>query len=333
MHQAMNAARFSPFLFAAILLGSSAHARPSADDKRNANALVLEGQRLLSAGDGPAALAKFQAAYAVMRAPTTGLNVAMAFEAMGKLVEARAMVNTIIRLPQKPDEPASFRQARATAAAAVEALNSRIPSLVLRIEGAPNKFLIAMVDGEKIPPESLTEPLPLNPGKREIVVTASGYQTARATVELVEGVQEPVEVPLVLARDPNAPSSEQEDGAAPARNNVLFYTGIALSGALAAVGVGTAIGAALAAQKRYDEWDQARCTAKPTPSCYSNFDQQENKRFLLGNTAAWTFIGAAAAGGGTLAYVLLTKTPADTASKQAFWISPTVGGVVVQGRF
>jgi hypothetical protein len=325
MHQAMNAARISPFILAALLLGSSAHADPSADDKRNANTLVLEGNRLLKAGDAYAALAKFQAAHEILRTPTTGINVATAYEALGQLVEARAMVFEVSHLPTQPNEPFSFLQARASAKAAIEALDSRIPSLALRIQGAPKETVTATVDGNKVPSNLLAEPFSRNPGKHEIVVTAPGYRTARTTVELVEGMTKPVEVPLVLERD--------EDASTPTRNNVFVYAGITVSGTLAAVALGTGIGAALTEEKANADWEAANCTRTDKDRCYMKFDEQEAKRVVLGSTAVWTAVGAVAVGGGTLAYILLTKAPENKPAKQTVRVSPTLGGIVVWGAF
>jgi hypothetical protein len=333
---AMIAARFSPFILAALLLGPSVHAEPSATDKRNASTLVLEGRRLLTAGDARAALVKFQSAHDILRAPTTGLDVAAAFEALGQLVEARGMVYEVSQLPAEPNEPFAFKQARADAAAAVEALDSRIPSLVLRIEGAPKEAVTATVDGEKVPVGAMTTLLARNPGKREVVIMAPGYRTARATVELVEGELKPVEVPIVLEREVmpvKAPPPQKKEEPMPTESNGLIYAGIAVSGVLAAVAVGTGIGSALVKQKGKDDWEAAGCPAMPTRTCYSNFNEQERLRVLLGNAAVWEAIGAVAVGGGTLAYALLTRTPETKSPRQAVWVSPTVGGVVVQGTF
>jgi len=323
-------------LSAALLLGSSVHADPSAADKRNASTLALEGRRLLDAGNARAALVRFQDAHKIMRDPTTGLDVAAAFEALGQLVEARAMVYEVSRLPVQPNEPPAFRQARATAASAVEALDSRIPSLMLRIEGAPKEAVTATVDGEKVPAESLTTLLVRNPGKREVVVTAPGYRTARATVELVDGVTKPVEVPLVLEREvvaAGARSPQQKDEPTPIRNSGLIYAGIAVSGALAVVGVGTAIGAVVVENKSVDDWNDAGCTGNERDECYLHFNEQENERFLLANTAFWTFIGAAVVGGGTLAYALTSKKPEKTSPKQGVRVEPTMGGIRIRGTF
>ncbi|NUQ76065.1 MAG: hypothetical protein HUU21_21200 [Polyangiaceae bacterium] len=258
----------------------------------------------------------------------------MAFEAMGKLVEARAMVVKVGQLPGETIEPWAHKQARASAASAIEALDTRIPSLVLRIQGAPKETVTATVDGFPVPAESLAAPLQFNPGKREVVVTAPGYRTARTTVELVEGVVQPVEVPIALEREAISTASHQNDDSKPVRNDAIVYAGIGVSGALAVVGVATAIGAAMAEQKSYDDWEQANCTAMPTPSCYNNFNEQENKRFLLANTAIWSFIGATVVGTGTLVYALVVKKPEKPSpQRQAVYVEPAVGGILVRGTF
>jgi hypothetical protein len=333
MHQAMNAARFSPFLLAAVLLGSSVHAEPSADDKRNANALVLEGRRFLSAGDARNALAQFQAAYAITRAPTTGLDVATAFEALGQLVEARAMVYEVSHLPVQANEPFAYLQARSTAASAVEALDSRIPSLVLRIEGAPKETITVTVDGEKVPAESLTAPYPRNPGKREVVVTAPGYKTARATVDLVEGESKPVEVPIVLEREavpvkPRPPQPKNEP--TPTRSNGLLYAGSAVAGGLAVVALGTFIGA----EALYGPAED-RLAGKCESDCKAEFESLTSTQQVLGYTSLVTIIGAGVVGGATLAYWWSGKKSDDgeKGPRGAFVVMPGGGGVFVSGHW
>lgn len=318
---------------AVLLLGSSVQADPSADYNRNANTLTSEGRSHLKAGDAPAALIKFQAAYAIMRAPTTGLEVATAFEAMGKLVEARAMVYRVSQLPAQPNEPFADKQARATAVSALEALNSRIPSLVLRIEGAPKEVVTATVDGEKVSAESLTAPLPLNPGKHEVVVTAPGYRTARATVELVDGESKPVEVPIGLEREvaPVKPSPpRQQDKPAPTSDNGIVYAGIGVSGALAAVGVGTAIGAWALYGPAED-----KLAGKCESNCKAEFESLTSTQQALAYTSMLTFVGAGLVGSATLAYWALGKKSdqAEKGPRGAFVVMPGGGGVFVSGRW
>jgi hypothetical protein len=333
LHLAMSTARISSFILAALLLGSSAYAQSSEADKHNASALTLEGQRLLKVGDARAALAKFQAAHEVLRAPTTGLDVAMAYEALGELVEARAMVHEVSQLPAQPNEPFAYKQARATAASAIEALDSRIPSLVLRIEGAPKEAVTATIDNDKVPPESLTAPYPRNPGKREVVVTAPGYKTARATVELVEGESKPVEVVLVLVREAaplKAPPLPQQHEPAPTRSSALIYLGAGITGTLAVVGVGTMIGVKALYGPAED-----KLAGKCDRDCASEFDSLTSIQKALAYTSFFTFIGAGIVGGATLAYGATGKN-SDEAEKGphgAIVVTPGGGSFVVTGRW
>jgi hypothetical protein len=329
----MNAARFSPFILAALLLGSSVHAEPSVDDKRNANTLTLEGRRLLSAGDARAALAKFQGAHELLRAPTTGLDVATALEALGQLVEAREMVYEVSRLPIQPNEPFAFAQARSNLAAVIDALDSRIPSLVLRIEGAPNDIVVATVDDKKIPAERLTVPLSFNPGTREVVVTAPGYQTARATVKLVEGVTKPVEVPITLEREVVAvkiPLPPPKVEPAPTRNIGLIYAGIGASGALAAVAAGTAIGVGALYGPAED-----RLAGECERDCKTEFVRLTSTQQALAYTSIFTLIGAGVVGGATLVYWATGKNSNNTEAglRGSFVVMPGSGGVFVTGRW
>jgi hypothetical protein len=331
LHLAMSTARISSFILAALLLGSSAYAQSSEADKHNASALTLEGQRLLKVGDARAALAKFQAAHEVLRAPTTGLDVAMAYEALGELVEARAMVHEVSQLPAQPNEPFAYKQARATAASAIEALDSRIPSLVLRIEGAPKEAVTATIDNEKVPPEALTAPYPRNPGTREIVATAPGYQTARTTVELVEGESKPVEVVLVLAREVapvKAPPPPQL--LAPTRSSTLIYLGIGVTGTLALVSAGTVIGAVALYGPAEDKL-HGPCDSK----CQEEFNRLTSTQQALAYTSVFTGIGAGLVGVTTLAYGLTGKTSYDIekGARGAFVVMPGGGSFVVTGRW
>ncbi|WP_437281547.1 hypothetical protein WME90_13610 [Sorangium sp. So ce375] len=175
-----------------------ARAEPSAADRQTARTLLIEGRKKRDAGDVAGAREDFQAAHALVRAPTTGLDLARADEALGRLIEARETAYEVVHLPLGSDEPSAFTQARATAAAMVEQLEARIPSLLLRVEGAAPDQLEARVDGQPIPRAALPYPRKLNPGRHEVVVTAPGFQTARREVTLKQAERAPVEVRILL---------------------------------------------------------------------------------------------------------------------------------------
>lgn len=204
----------------AVALGSlAAQAEPSAADRQTARTLLIQGRKKLADGDARGALGDFKAAHALMHVPTTGLDLARAYEALGELVEARATASDVSQIPVGRNEPAAFNQARASAAELTAALEARIPSLLLRIEGAPEDRIVARVDGELIPREAFTQARKLNPGPHEIVVEASGFVTERREIALKDAEVVPVEVHVVLAaiRAAQAPGKTAPAAVAPAR--------------------------------------------------------------------------------------------------------------------
>jgi hypothetical protein len=178
---------------------------PSATDRQTARTLLIEGRKKLDAGDAKGAFANFKAAHALMRVPTTGLDLARAQEALGQLVEARATAYEVAHLPVAPNEPAAFTRARSDAAAMMERLEASIPSLALRVDGAAAGRVEVRVDGELVPGEALGAPRKLNPGRHEVVASADGFRTERREVTLKKGERTPAEVRLVLMKLAESP--------------------------------------------------------------------------------------------------------------------------------
>lgn len=304
-------------LSATLLFSSSLHAEPSLEEKL-------------------AALEKSQAAYAKHRTPSAGFAVAAAYEALGQLVEARAMVNRVTEIPPSPAEPLADKQARANVKPALEALDTRIPFLVVRIWGVPLELVTAKVDDIPMPLDSVNSPQPTNPGKHEIVVTAPGYNPAQTTVVLAEGVLKPVEASLKLVRvgdsPPCAESPPPEDKTG--LNKTFLYTGVAVSGGLAAIGLGTMIGAFILKGNANDVI--LRNCGESCKDEDAEFDAIESKKATLSYVSIGSFIGAGVAGGLTLAY-WMRQRPSKEKDKStgASWVvMPTTnGGVMVSGRW
>ena len=121
------------------------------------------------------------------------------------IVEARDTAIAVTRLPTKPREPAPFVKARAEATKLVDALEPRIPSVQIAVEGPPvGTHVDITLDGVSVPSKSLELARKTNPGKHSIQATANGYTDATTEVTLAEG--ETVNVKLSLARLPEKPS-------------------------------------------------------------------------------------------------------------------------------
>ena len=131
----------APFLLAFLLAVFGAapvvHAQEAPDkEKLAAREIVIEGDRLLEAGDAAGALQNYTAAYHLVHAPTVGLRIAKAQAALGRLRQALTSAEEAARLPVEPGEHAAFAEARSNATALAAELVERIPVLELVVTPA-----------------------------------------------------------------------------------------------------------------------------------------------------------------------------------------------------
>lgn len=180
-------------------------------------------------GDHENALALYVAAYQLARVPTLGLEIAKSQVALGKLVEAKATADEVIRLPVKPGEPLVLSQARAAAAELSLALTQRIPTISFLILPIGTKAHIEL-DGVELKPSSAGSPSKVNPGTRHIRVESTGYDRLEQDVELAEGEHRKLELQLnrdasggaapPLASPPSADAAATGDAAETAREPI-----------------------------------------------------------------------------------------------------------------
>ena len=83
----------------------------------------------------------------MLRVPSLGLWSARALAKLGKLVEAEARYLEVIRLPTSVGDEAIQEQARQDARNERAELARRIPSVLVRIEGAPAAEVAVTIDG------------------------------------------------------------------------------------------------------------------------------------------------------------------------------------------
>jgi hypothetical protein len=338
--------RLPAALFASLLLSaaSPAYADPSQADRDTARNAVIAGRDKLNHGDPHAALELFQKAHAIMHVPTTGLFLARAQEALGQLLHARATALEVTQIPLVPDENQAFTDARKAAAEKIEQLDKRIPSLVLRINGAPREALLATVDGTRIPMAELSSPRKLDPGPHEVVIKAPGYPTVRRTVTLKDGEAAPVEVPVTLV-------SETVVGPAGTSGEMGWRRWAILgTGGVAVMGLGVGVGLHVAANAKLEEAkSQGDAMQKDTPNTYhvcGTMGYPGNKAgcdklldtlhthdtLARGALAGYVVGGAAAAG-----TVLLLAWPKLAPQRTGVLIAPVLGsqlaGATVSGTF
>ena len=204
----------APLLVAALTFSAIAAAEPSAADKETARALMTAGRQDRTKGDLQAALKAFAAADAIMRVPTTGMEVARSQVALGLLVEARDTALQVMRLPVLPREPGPFKAARDAAASLSEELQTRIPSLTVTVKNAPEGATPTVtIDGAVLSAEAMDAPRKLNPG-RHVITAKAGAAEKKQEVELAEQEAKSVAIELP-SPEPGQATNDESTSPAP----------------------------------------------------------------------------------------------------------------------
>jgi hypothetical protein len=190
-----------------LALGSrEAGAEPTAADKETARSLLNTGDRKRDANDLQGALKAYRAADAIMGVPTTAIEVAKVEERLGLLVEARDSVLRVTRFPVSSTEPRAFQQARAAAERLAADLSSRIPSIQVKVRGAPLDDVTLEFDGALVPKAAAWMARKVDPGQHSVVASAQGY--LRATAKVVIAERETREIDLQLWPAPSNASAQ-----------------------------------------------------------------------------------------------------------------------------
>ena len=274
---------------AALLLTATgtAHAQSLAD-RETARSLMDEGDKLRDAGDMKGALKKYEAADAIMKVPTTGLEVARAHAALGQLLEAREVLGRVLRSPAKAGEPAPFTAARKAADTLNAELATRIPSILVVVTGVePSETPQVTVDGDAIPPAALGVPRKVNPGAHGVVVKVGSFEK-NVDVTVAERENKTVTVDVKAEPPPVTNDGAAPDGstAEPVRGSstgkVLMLSGFGV--AVIGVGVGAVTGIMSLTQTNDLK---AKC---PNDQCPPGSEGDIDSAKSLGNIATAAFV-------------------------------------------
>lgn len=166
---------------------SPAHAQNVSESERlAAREQFMQGDQLQREGKFAEALEKFQRAQRLFSAPTNLLRVAQCQAALHRLVEATTTYRTLINTPLPAGSPAAFQQAIDQARAELPQVEPRVPRIKIDILPKDIPNLTVQVDGERVNPVLIGEPLARDPGTHRINAIAPGYAPAEATLVLRE---------------------------------------------------------------------------------------------------------------------------------------------------
>ena len=303
-------------LLAASLAAGSAHAQ-SAQEKEQARQLFEKGKQERDKGDWSSALRSFKAADAIMQVPTTRLAVARAQVALGQLVEAREAAHSVEKIPVAKKETLPFIDARASAKELAAELDTRVPSLTVKIVNAPAEPVTVAIDGNKVQESELSAKR-LNPGKHVIVGTA-GAREVKVAIDLAErdateaslDFTPPKQEPIAAPKDYDQPQNE-------GKRSPLVWAGLGI--AVVGVGVGSVTGILSMSEK--STADESCRDGKCPPQAHDALDA--SKTFATVST-----IGFIAAGVGVVLAgvgLALGKTPKQEAGLTVHFTGSGVGG-------
>lgn len=305
-----------------------AGAEPTPQEKETARALMDRGDESFERKRYAAALEAYAGAHAIMRVPTTALEVAKAHEALGNLVEARDALLEAMRFPKSPGEPAAYTSARAEAEQRATALGDRIPSIVVALEGLPHGSEPRVtIDRVALPPAAALLPIKVNPGRHQVLVSSDA--TYDATKDVVLGERQNITVTIALKV---RPVSERPTAAAPSSSGSPLRTAGWITGGVGVAGlvVGTVFG--LQASSKQDD---ANCPGNVCKDETSATTLRSANDAATISTIAFVAGGVLTVGGVTL-WLLGSSSSTRTASVRLSPLVPTSSspaGLAATGTF
>jgi len=205
----------SKFILAALVIATAAGpaaAAPTDADKATARTLFFSALEARKAGDHDKAADLFDRSNRLYPAPTAALGLARSLEATGKWVKATETFHRILRRTPDDDAPKAFDLARRAARKELNELQTRMPKLVIAVEGAAADAVVVTIDGAVVPAAALGVERPTDPGPHEVRVLGDGYVTVAREVELTEGQR----LEVTLAVDEARPDEAEVEVARPA---------------------------------------------------------------------------------------------------------------------
>jgi hypothetical protein len=325
---------------------ASAQQQHSAGDVAQARELFNQGLALRESGDLGGAIEKLRAAHGLASTPITGVELGRTYLSAGKLVEAREVLLSVGRLPLESRETQRSATARADATQLAEQMRTRIPSLLVKVNGVPLDSVAVTIDGAAVATEALTAPRLVNPGLHEIVATSTSGGNASTKVDVKEGESRSVELRIVFVGVPSAKTPLPADGtpasgaavmtaippdtgAAGQSSSVLpavIYTGFGLAAAGVVVG---SVAGVIATHKA-----SAVKNACDGLVCPRSIDGDLSTGRAMGTVSTIAFV-AAGAGAAVGLIALVLRTHHENAGASASWVAPWVGpaSAGLSGRF
>ncbi len=203
----------APLLSLALLASSGLASGQTDGDKAAARQLAIQGVEALNAGRYAEALDVVTRAEQLLHAPTHVLMIGRAQIGLGQLVAAKETLLKLGREELDSKAPPAFKRAQAEGKDELAAIEPRIASLKIIVEGAGQKKLTVKMDDQPVSAVLVGVHRPVDPGKHEVVVYPVGQSPVKGAVELKDG--EKKEIKLVIPEGPAVPLGRSDNPDAP----------------------------------------------------------------------------------------------------------------------
>jgi hypothetical protein len=164
-------------------------ALPAGAGAQDADQLVEEGVILLQDGEYRAAERTLRAAHEIAPSPRAAYNLSTALIALGRLVEAVEVLETLTREPVTDWSMASAAQAR------LAEIRPRLARATVRIIGAASAGHAVAIDDRPLRPEALARTVAVDAGLHRITLTTSSGEVIRTReIYVAEGSHSDVDL-------------------------------------------------------------------------------------------------------------------------------------------
>jgi len=167
----------------------------TAAEKDTARALARDGDALFAQRQFEPALARYSAAYHLVRVPTLGVQVAKTQAELGRIRDALLTAREVESTPAQAGEPPVFAAARKSAKELAQALSAQVPRVIVEVTPRDAAARVS-IDGTPAPDATSEVGAELDPGVHRLLVGADGYSNVELEFELRERDRERLPVTL-----------------------------------------------------------------------------------------------------------------------------------------
>lgn len=326
-------------LFALVIAPPQTALAQTDADKTTARRLFFEARDAYDAKDYPKAVELFERSNQLYPAPTAALGLGRALVGAGQLVRAYETFTAISSqsVPKGASDP--FKRAVSSAKKERSALESKLPSLVIRVTGPAEP--VVSIDRQSVAKASLGVPRFVDPGEHVVVAAGSDFEEHTERVSVAAGETKTLDIelralpkakPALLPTKPKTPRSKPKAKPRPREDggmNGMQTAGLVVGGVGALSLIAAAITGGLYLSKRSTVNDKCEEVASGEFLCVDEEGPKaaEDGR-TLGLINAITLVGGVvASGAGITLYVI------GSGQKKEVSLRASAAGASIRGAF